>query len=72
MYGESLCGEKLPGTKFQVARGCGKLAPQHPLALLSFRSGAGLALPLLQPLLIQPDPSARMGIWHEHRVGKMS
>ena len=40
-------------TKFQVARGCGKLAPQHPLALLSFRSGAGLALPLLQPLLDQ-------------------
>lgn len=72
MYGESLCGEKLPDTKFQVSCGCGKLAPHHPLALLLFRSGTGLAWPLLQPLLIQPDPSARMGIWHEQGVGKMS
>lgn len=36
-----------------------------------FMPGIGLVLPLLQPLLIQPDPPASMGVWHENRVGKV-
>lgn len=49
-----------------------RVTPHDPLALLQSRYDTGLAFQLLQALLIQPDPSARMGIWHEERVGEMS
>lgn len=41
------------------------VTPCDPLALMQVGSRTELALQLLQALLIQPDPSARMGVWHE-------
>lgn len=69
MYGQSLCGEKLLGTNFQIP--CGRCKPALHYAWMQFRPGVGLAFPLLQALLIQPDPPARMGVWYENRAGKV-
>lgn len=44
----------------------------HITPWMQFRSCIGLVLPLLHPLLMQPDPAARMGVWYENRVGKVS
>lgn len=54
-------------TNFHISHGHCKSAP--PYAWAQLRSGAGVVLPLLQPLLFQPGPLARMHVWRENRGG---
>lgn len=66
MWGE-VTGHKL--SNFMWLR---QVSPTLSIGLEVFGSGIGLALRLLQLLLIQPDLSARVGVWYDIGVGKMS
>lgn len=71
MWAKPMGGESYRGQPFKFMWSW-RVIPRDPLALMQFRSGTGLVLLLLRPLLIQPDASDRLGIWHEKGVGEMS